>query len=214
MLMVPLAVYEWPDRADAAKARVLSGCVEWAAGIFARLRANADTESGAGSREMGMLRCTRWPRRIMAIVRREIGQVDDELDSSKSWGEAGEAGMEQEGMDQEADEGTFGLGLSVLKLGLPISPSVEGDAESQEEAVVVQQQQMVWDQDGGLARFWEEEGQVGVGIPGGVGHGDGLVDPVLVTTMGMDHGILTAASEGAPLPVIHGPVDLDMEMLG
>lgn len=200
MLMVPLAVYEWPDRADAAKARVLSGCVEWAAGIFKRLEATAETARG-----MGMVQCTRWPRRIMAIVRREIGQVDMEEDS-KSWVEG------QQGPEDEGPEGAFGLGVSVLKLGLPISPSVEGDAESQEEAV---HSQMVWDEDGGLARFWDEEQAVGVVGMGGAAHGDGLVDPVLVTTMGsMDQGMLTAAvSEGASLPVIQGPVDLDMEML-
>lgn len=187
MLMVPLAVYEWPDRADSSKSRVLSGTVEWATGIFTRLEL-------AGSPLVEFLG---WPRRIMRIVRREIGE--DEPGRGRAGG-GGEGGFE------EAEEDVFaGLGVSVLKLGLPISPSVEGEGGSEEDANAV----LAWDGHGGLVRFWDDE--VG-GSGGGVGE---LVDPVLVTTLGMDGGgsILTMPSSAAPLPVIHGPTDLDMEML-
>lgn len=171
MLMVPLAVYEWPDRADSAKSRVLTGTVEWATGIFERLE-------DAGS---PLVDCLAWPRRIMGIVRREIGEEAADLDHG------GESRHDEDGLAQ--------LGVSVLKLGLPISPSVEGEGDGGDEEAV----HMGWEGDGGLPRFWEHD----------VDPVGALVDPVLVTTMGMD-GVLTST---APLPSIHGPTDFDMEML-
>jgi hypothetical protein len=60
LLMVPLAAYEWPERADAGKARVLSGTVEWAKTIFERLETtNLKDQLG-------------WPKRIAGIVMNEL----------------------------------------------------------------------------------------------------------------------------------------------
>jgi hypothetical protein len=58
--MVPLAAYEWPDRADSSKTRVLNGTIEWATQIFERLE---DTSLG---------HLTGWPKKIASIVVREL----------------------------------------------------------------------------------------------------------------------------------------------
>ena len=58
--MVPLAAYEWPERADSSKIRVLYGTIEWANAIFERLE---DTQ---------LKELLRWPKRIAAIVVSEL----------------------------------------------------------------------------------------------------------------------------------------------
>lgn len=64
--MVPLAAYEWPERADSGKIRVLYGTIEWASVIFERLD---DSEL------RGLLE---WPKRIVGVVVRELeGEMVD-----------------------------------------------------------------------------------------------------------------------------------------
>jgi hypothetical protein len=60
LLMVPLAAYEWPERADSAKARVLYGTIEWATGIFERLE------------ETTLKEHLEWPKHIARIVVSEL----------------------------------------------------------------------------------------------------------------------------------------------
>ncbi|RMZ77148.1 hypothetical protein DV737_g4515, partial [Chaetothyriales sp. CBS 132003] len=61
MIMVPLAVYEWPQRADSSQAKVLYGTVEWADGLFERLDDTPLSEH------------LMWPKRIVRIVAAELG---------------------------------------------------------------------------------------------------------------------------------------------
>ncbi len=58
--MVPLAAYEWPERADSSKARVLYGTIEWGDAIFEKLEDSDLKEHLA------------WPKRIASIVVSEL----------------------------------------------------------------------------------------------------------------------------------------------
>ena len=60
LLMVPLAAYEWPERADSAKVRVLYGTIEWANAIFERLE------------ETNLKEFLDWPKTIARIVVNEL----------------------------------------------------------------------------------------------------------------------------------------------
>lgn len=60
LLMVPLAAYEWPGRADSSKTRVLNGTIEWATQIFDRLE------------DTSLAHLTGWPKKIADIVLREL----------------------------------------------------------------------------------------------------------------------------------------------
>ena len=64
MLMVPLAAYEWPERADRAQLKTLFSAVEWADGIFERIEATPLAEH------------LRWPKRVARIVVSELGGED------------------------------------------------------------------------------------------------------------------------------------------
>ncbi|RMD39533.1 hypothetical protein DV735_g5590, partial [Chaetothyriales sp. CBS 134920] len=61
MIMVPLAAYEWPQRANSSQAKVLYGAVEWAQGIFYRLDNTAVSQY------------LMWPKQIVGIVVAELG---------------------------------------------------------------------------------------------------------------------------------------------
>ncbi len=61
MLMVPLAAYEWPERANSSQVKVLYGTVEWADGLFERIEATPLGEH------------LRWPKRIVKTVVSELG---------------------------------------------------------------------------------------------------------------------------------------------
>ena len=61
MLMVPLAAYEFPERANSSQAKVLYGMVEWADGLFERIEATPLNEH------------LRWPKRIVKTVVAELG---------------------------------------------------------------------------------------------------------------------------------------------
>ncbi|RMZ81889.1 hypothetical protein DV738_g2050, partial [Chaetothyriales sp. CBS 135597] len=61
MIMVPLAAYEWPQRANWSQAKVLYGAVEWAQGLFERL-----DDTPVGEHLM-------WPKQIVGIVVAELG---------------------------------------------------------------------------------------------------------------------------------------------
>jgi hypothetical protein len=58
--MVPLAAYEWPERADSSKVRVLYGTIEWAESIFERLN------------ETSLKVHLHWPKRVAEIVVSEL----------------------------------------------------------------------------------------------------------------------------------------------
>lgn len=58
--MIPLAVYEWPERVDSSKARVIYGTVEWANTIFERLESTNLKDH------------LNWPKRIAGIVVNEL----------------------------------------------------------------------------------------------------------------------------------------------
>ena len=60
LLMIPLAAYEWSERADSSKARVLYGTIEWASGIFEKLE------------ETNLKDHLAWPKRIASIVVSEL----------------------------------------------------------------------------------------------------------------------------------------------
>jgi hypothetical protein len=190
--MVPLAVYEWPDRADSAKSRVLSGTVEWATNIFRRLDDAAASSPANGRDGPDAMASTlqthlAWPRRVIGIVQREI---------RGEWA---------------AD---VAEGVSVLRLDLPISPEsttvgsdtydvdVDFDGEIDGEDVGV-----VNVSDLGWGRFWGEE-DMNFG-------GAGLNNVVDVLTINPDLDLMAATATGHQRPdlVLGSGMDLGMELL-
>ena len=147
MLMVPLAVYEWPERAESAKSRVLTGTVEWAEGIFDRLveddrqrmrqsasrrqksvaarRQNLGTEEDvdhSSDDDWSWERYLKWPRRIMGIVSREI-RGDLRLNEVSGRSDS----MPRTNLDLGLAVKAEDVGVNVLKLGVSISPSTTTD---------------------------------------------------------------------------------------
>lgn len=204
MLMVPLAVYEWPERAESAKSRALTGTMEWAEGIFERLLRedmNAKSPSSGGGK-WKWDKYLRWPRRIMGIVGREIRSdltVDDERRLAR---------LTSKGLGQGLGVKEEDSGVSVLKLGLPISPAatesgdvdISLDGNTQDDGSLGTSVGMSVDvSEPSMFEYWED----GSGVFGC----DVLVDPVLITTMSMDAG-----STVAPVNMVEG-LDLEIDMI-
>lgn len=194
MLMVPLAVYEWPERADKTKSRVLSGTVEWALNIFKRLENAAKLPGKDQSWVKELARGMAWPKWIVSIVMREIGEERNER------GERRLGGWDEDSL----------TGVSVLKLGLPISPSVEAEDSIGSEGDGILgggDMPMGWNQG-----FWDDDSGPGMLIVDEIGMGG--ANPVHVTSMELD--AIVAAQVPTSLSMNQANVDgldaVDLEM--
>jgi hypothetical protein len=223
MLMVPLAVYEWPERAESAKSRVLTGTVEWAEGIFQRLaeddrqrrskksaqrkqcRGERDEEDQRG--DFTWERYLKWPKRIMGIVTREIS---GDLDAAEQRRALQKSGMGLNLKDEDRS-------VNVLKLGLPISPatseadgSMEDSTEvfeekAQEEMSMIANINLPLEHtiDGSSAAmygYWDDRGGP---------YGEAIVDPGLMTSIGLE----SMSSVTVTDPMVMEPIDLDVDMI-
>ncbi|KPI43690.1 uncharacterized protein AB675_6127 [Cyphellophora attinorum] len=226
MLMVPLAVYEWPERAESAKSRVLTGTVEWAEGIFERLaeddrqrkskksarrkprhREVDEEEEGV---DLTWDRYLKWPKRIMGIVTREIRGDLDAVEERRAL-QRSAMGLVVKDEDR---------GVNVLKLGLPISPATseaDGDAEdstgwfeqqTQEEMSMMATINLPLDHSveasDAMYGYWDD---------GAGDYDDVIADPGMMTSIGMDNMSAATVTHSMVIPSIMEPIDLDVDMI-
>jgi hypothetical protein len=119
MLMVPLAAYEWPERADRAQLKTLFSAVEWADGIFERIEATP------------LEAHLRWPRRIARIVVGELGGDDGSVEyeglSVLNIGLGQAQGSVSQGTSPEDEEPPFEVGLWASEaMGMGVGMGMDG----------------------------------------------------------------------------------------